>query len=121
MWVRVERRYMSQETETETETGAALDIDREQYVPDWIVEEAVGLALQTQLREPILEAVRSVDIDDSGSDGDSIDVQAVGGESTDEGDAGGGGGRLRGVVGLVAVAVGLFVAYRVLSKKRDEI
>lgn len=116
MWVRIERGHMSQETETETETGAALELDREQYVPDWIVEEIVSLALQTQLREPILDAVSSADVDGSRSDGEPIDVQAVDG-SPDEED--GGGGRLRGVVGLVAVAVGLFVAYRVISKKRD--
>lgn len=108
---------MSQETETEAEDGPGLALDREQYVPNWIVEEAVGLALQTQLREPILAAVSAADVDETRTDGESIDVEAVTEEETD--DADGGGGRLRSVAGLVAVAVGLFVAYRVLSKKRD--
>lgn len=109
---------MSQETEAETEAGTALELDREQYVPDWIVEEAVSLALQTQLREPILAAVSAADVDASGSDGESIDVEAVSGEPADGADESGG-GRLRGVVGLLAVAVGLFVAYRLLDRKRD--
>lgn len=103
----------------ETETKPGLELDRERYVPDWIVEEAVGLALQTQLREPILDAVRSAETLETGSDADSVDVEAVDEDSTDEADAGGGRGRLRGLVGLVAVVVGLFVAYRVLSRKRE--
>lgn len=110
---------MAQETETEAdaEAGTALELDREQYVPDWIVEEVVSLALQTQLREPILAAVNAADVDGS-SDGESIDVEAVSGESTDEADESGG-GRLRGVVALFAVAVGLFVAYRLFDRQRD--
>lgn len=104
---------MSQETEQEP----ALDLDREQYVPDWIVEEAVSLALQTQLREPILAAVDRAAVDGSRSDAEPVEVEAVDDDSDEADD--GGRGRLRGVIGLVALAVGLLVAYKVVSKKRQ--
>lgn len=112
---------MSQETGQEP----ALELDRERYVPDWVVEEAVGLALQTQLREPILDAVRAADGVETRSDaetgtveGTDVEVTDEGDESTDEPDSGTGGGR-RGLVGLLAVGIGLAIAYRFVSKDRE--
>lgn len=108
---------MSQETERRQ--PQKLEIDRERYLPDWAVREAVGLALQTQLREPILEAVRRDETVETPSEsGTEVDVTSEADEEA-EADAGGSSRRVRGLVGLAVVAVGLSLAYWALSKKRD--